>query len=759
MKDRLYIYMIGCLLAILFFIPSCEKEVNSSSDDTGYILLGVEKNEVLYTKAGEPITDEILGVYFINTATTDTIKQFENYKEEVEGQRILLPAATYDIVITSSSPDEPAWDTPVYYADTTLTVKSGEIASAALECKIANTKVTVDFTSNVATYFSYYEAIVTGKSGELTFAMDETRAGFYFTDKLTVTLNLINKNNGLAFQFIKVFPDIQPRYHYKLKFDTTEGGDNAAGGNIEVSINVDLEEIEYTIKLPEYTQLMDMPKAPTTQIETQLTGKEETSDTHIAFKKIEGETIADKHQLIITTQAGLKNLYIMLSQTFRENDNFPEIFDWLNDENEEIRNKLNISGSYDTDQLIYTLDMKGMLNNYLTPYEKSNKVYTLQIAALDVYQQEIITTFSYTVSPDLDLLTDTPDIIWATFAVLKGSIDPVGGSDAKFIYGKSSDEESSWKEISINNNEYATDGTIQQLITGLEPNTAYSYKLVGYLNNEYSEGDVIQFQTEATPTIPNLNFDDWYTGSPNSSWFPGTDADNLYWDSGNKGANTVSAVNPTSKETGNIVLKEGNQAAAKLTSSNVNAIIMTIFAADNIYTGAFVSSEISISNPGAQLDFGIAYEGRPTKMSGYYMYQPVTINTSSSAYSYMEGQQDTCSIYIALFDENWNGPFRVNTQTGTFVDFSVESCIGYGELSIEEASKNNMSEYSKFEIDINYRNYIRKPKYVLIVASASKYGDYFTGGVGSTLYIDEFELSFDYNAASFAGTNSILENN
>ncbi|MCC8134765.1 MAG: DUF4493 domain-containing protein [Tannerellaceae bacterium] len=190
MKDKIYI--VAWLLSILFFIPACDKEM-SGTDDSGYILLGVEKNEILYTKAGEPITDEILGVYFINTATNDTTKQFENYKEEVEGQRILLPAATYDVIISSFSPDDPAWDTPVYYADTTLTIKSGEIASAALECKITNTKVTVDFTSNVATYFSYYEALVAGKSGELTFVMDETRAGFYFTDKLTVTLNLINK--------------------------------------------------------------------------------------------------------------------------------------------------------------------------------------------------------------------------------------------------------------------------------------------------------------------------------------------------------------------------------------------------------------------------------------------------------------------------------------------------------------------------------------------------------------------------------------
>ncbi|MDE5661445.1 MAG: PCMD domain-containing protein, partial [Muribaculaceae bacterium] len=34
--------------------------------------------------------------------------------------------------------------------------------------------------------------------------------------------------------------------------------------------------------------------------------------------------------------------------------------------------------------------------------------------------------------------------------------------------------------------------------------------------------------------------------------------------------------------------------------------------------------------------------------------------------------------------------------------------------------------------------------YIIVCASASKYGDYFTGGVGSTLWIADFELEYDY---------------
>ena len=106
-------------------------------------------------------------------------------------------------------------------------------------------------------------------------------------------------------------------------------------------------------------------------------------------------------------------------------------------------------------------------------------------------------------------------------------------------------------------------------------------------------------------------------------------------------------------------------------------------------------------------------------------------------------------INVAFISLYVNARFRVNTQTGTFVDLNSSDIIAYGELSDAEASRTDMKEYEKFEIDIKYRNLTTEPTYILIVASASKYGDYFTGGEGSSLYIDEFELGFDYNAASF----------
>ncbi|MEG0701858.1 MAG: PCMD domain-containing protein, partial [Muribaculaceae bacterium] len=48
------------------------------------------------------------------------------------------------------------------------------------------------------------------------------------------------------------------------------------------------------------------------------------------------------------------------------------------------------------------------------------------------------------------------------------------------------------------------------------------------------------------------------------------------------------------------------------------------------------------------------------------------------------------------------------------------------------------------EINLDYRATNRIPKYLVIVCSASKYGDYFTGGSGSVFYLDHLWLEWDY---------------
>ena len=97
---------------------------------------------------------------------------------------------------------------------------------------------------------------------------------------------------------------------------------------------------------------------------------------------------------------------------------------------------------------------------------------------------------------------------------------------------------------------------------------------------------------------------------------------------------------------------------------------------------------------------------------------------------------DTGHIMVLL--TNWAEPFKVNAPA-TLVDIDNDpAIIAYGRYALSESTP----DYVSFEIPLEYRS-SRTPKYLVIVASSSALGDYFTGGRGSTLWVDELELVYD----------------
>lgn len=266
----------------------------------------------------------------------------------------------------------------------------------------------------------------------------------------------------------------------------------------------------------------------------------------------------------------------------------------------------------------------------------------------------------------------------------------------------------------------------QAKLEGLKANTRYTVRAVV---GEQS-GTESTFTTERDDQIPYSNFDTWYLDG--KAWCTGVEGI-VTWDSGNKGSANYGNTNPTTEEKIDVV----KNSAARLESHY--AVIK--FAAGSLYTGKFGGIDAATLN--AKLDFGIPYTCRPTSLSGWYKYNPATIVDrvpKDGKYDFLKNTMDSCHIYVALCD--WTDAFHANsTPPGTFVDYTENnlSIIAYGELKDNRA----MDEYEKFTIDIQYRDTITKPKYIVIVATSSKYGDYFAGAVGSVLLLDEFELGFD----------------
>lgn len=284
--------------------------------------------------------------------------------------------------------------------------------------------------------------------------------------------------------------------------------------------------------------------------------------------------------------------------------------------------------------------------------------------------------------------------------------------------------ESEWEyalsdEIVINE-----DGTFIVTLTHLKPGRSYEYQLTVDGKAE----KIKTFETEPEEQLPNLSFDDWYQDG--KIWYPNKDLSSEYYfgDSGNKGTSIANS-NPTISEKKDVV----KGSALRMASTNV----VIKFAAGNIYSGSFYDV---VGTKGALLDFGRPYTSRPSALKGYYKYTSGIINFAGSKYESMIGQKDSCHIYIALF-KNWTKPFRVNSVEETFVDISWdnEDLIAFGELKTDQSN----SEYKEFRIPIKYKDYATKPTYIVMVASASKYGDYFTGSDSSVLLLDECELVFE----------------
>lgn len=362
---------------------------------------------------------------------------------------------------------------------------------------------------------------------------------------------------------------------------------------------------------------------------------------------------------------------------------------------------------------------------------------------------------------------------WSSFAYLSGRYTFDGIEDeSKFAFEYQTDGASDWTKVT--GLEKGNGNTFTAKATGLTPNTKYKYRLI-YNDGEFTS-EPVEFTTEEAKALYNGNFDNWHQNG--NIWYAIAEVDatsfdnsdnkylNSFWDSGNPGAVMLDASNQPTMSVEGTDAYGGKGKSAKLTSMYKGAGSMGKFAAGNIYTGHYCETIMKIFEGkfGARLRFGHEFTSRPTQLKGVYKYtRGKEIDYGSGEYkSNLENAGgDLCSVYIALTDNEGikdndsmePAAFEINNdldadQPENFkykntIDFSENNphIIAYGELS--EAEAKGTGDWQEFTIDLEYRDLTRVPKYIIVVASASKYGDFFTGSTSSVMYIDDFELVYD----------------
>ena len=379
--------------------------------------------------------------------------------------------------------------------------------------------------------------------------------------------------------------------------------------------------------------------------------------------------------------------------------------------------KLPVAESVPLDQIVITEVRLGPSNSVITPDPREVHDFT-QPQKFTVTYRDVTEEWTIVVMPtEVSVMTSEADA-WARSAYLYGMV-PAGMDAPGFRYRKSAD--SDWTDVPSEN--VTVDGmNVSALLTGLEPGTSYVYRVY----SGEMEGTEVGFTTETEAQMPNMGFDEWNKTGKN--WYANADQNDPWWDSGNEGANMIGEANPTSPEETKVVKGK----AARLETVSV----MGVMAGGNIYSGDF-GKTIMTGGMGAEVYFGRPFAYRPLRLTGHYSYEPVAIDKAKAPYDGLMGKMDRCHIFVYVMASD--GPKTVNTVSGIYLDINDPDVIGYGELI---DSTGTGGEYRQFSIDIKYRDH-RKPTYCAVVAVASQYADFFTGGIGSLMYVDEFAFGYD----------------
>ena len=163
-------------------------------------------------------------------------------------------------------------------------------------------------------------------------------------------------------------------------------------------------------------------------------------------------------------------------------------------------------------------------------------------------------------------------------------------------------------------------------------------------------------------------------------------------------------------------------------------------AAGNFFLGSF-NSQFALTNTLKTTNMGIVYTKEPVKVTGYYKYTPGEVFTDKD-FKEVKSRVDQPTIYAVLYlnhDEQGNEVMLHGDDVRTS-RFAVREA--------EVASLPATDEWLPFEMTfegtppIDAELLANRGYNLALVFSSSKTGDTFEGAVGSTLYIDNVEITF-----------------
>ncbi len=337
---------------------------------------------------------------------------------------------------------------------------------------------------------------------------------------------------------------------------------------------------------------------------------------------------------------------------------------------------------------LHVKNLKGVSNEMTTTIDDVNArdhfIINYKLAeagkegTIDVYIDETTKTYTYTFNVALEpstSLTAAEADAWSTFAYLSGEVSVAENfSVDKLKLQWKASTATDWTDVAGSSLTTTNNENYSYKLTGLTPETVYTYRLVYEEADETFTSDEVSFTTEPQTALYNGGFENWYSVS---NYYSPNEEGTSFWDTSNPGSASFNYV-VTEPETSFV---HGGTYSVKLASKY--AVIK--LAAGSIYTGKFGK----VSGTAADLYWGVPFGARPTALHGYICYAPGSVNRGTRpdiASAPASGENDHGSVRIALLTEQ----LHVNNKDmSTFPawDGSDDRVIAHG--MIEQGTSDN----------------------------------------------------------------------